>query len=242
MATYVLVHGAWHSGELLEETAAPIRAMGHEVFLPTLAGNRPGDVKSVGLEEAIQSLVDFFNEHSLQDAILVGHSYGGMAITGAADRIPRRIRRLVYSNAFVPNHGERLNDLVPRFYIELFDGIEQEDGGVMLPFPIWREAFINDAPLELAQASYASAEPAALPDLQGYHPPGDEPGGDGDPQIVHQLHRGYRHAAQHALAPAALGKIGAVPPGADAWQPRAVFQPPEAARRKNHGSRARLSD
>ena len=145
MATYVLVHGAWHSGELLEETAAPIRAMGHEVFLPTLAGNRPGDVKSVGLEEVIQSLVDFFSEHSLQDAILVGHSYGGMAITGAADRIPRRIRRLVYSNAFVPNHGERLNDLVPRFYIELFDGIEQEDGGVMLPFPIWREAFINDA-------------------------------------------------------------------------------------------------
>ena len=49
MSTYVLVHGAWYSGDLLEATAAPIRAASHEVRCPTLAGNRPGDAKTVGL-------------------------------------------------------------------------------------------------------------------------------------------------------------------------------------------------
>jgi hypothetical protein len=47
MATYVLVHGAWHTGAELEPTAAPIRAAGHEVHTPTIAGNRPGDAKTV---------------------------------------------------------------------------------------------------------------------------------------------------------------------------------------------------
>jgi len=159
MATYVLVHGAWHTGELLKATAAPLRVAGHQVFLPTLAGNRPGDLKSVGLEDAIQSLIDFFTANRIQDAVLVGHSYGGMVITGAADRLPARIRRLVYWNAFVPNNGECLNDLVPQFYNELFDQTEQADGSVMLPFPVWREAFINDASLDLAQSSYQKLNP-----------------------------------------------------------------------------------
>ena len=52
MSNFVLVHGAWHTGELLEDTAAPIRSAGHQVFLPTVSGNRSGDSKSVELEEA----------------------------------------------------------------------------------------------------------------------------------------------------------------------------------------------
>lgn len=156
---YVLVHGAWHTGELLEATAAPIRAEGHNVFLPTLTGNRPGDPKNVGLEEAIRSLENFFTENDIDDAVVVGHSYGGMVITGLADRLPTRLRRLVYWNAFVPNKGESLNDMVPPAYVELFGQLEQPDGSVTLPFPIWREAFINDASLELAQTAYDELNP-----------------------------------------------------------------------------------
>ena len=99
MANYVLVHGAWHTGELLEDTAAPIKSAGHDVYLPTIAGNRPGDSKSVGIEEAVQSIVDHINENKISDAILLGHSYGGMVITGVADRIPESIHRLIYWNA-----------------------------------------------------------------------------------------------------------------------------------------------
>lgn len=157
MATYVLVHGAWHTGDLLAEVAAPIRAAGHDVHTPTIAGNRPGDAKTVGLAEAIASIADYLVEKDLTDVVLMGHSYGGMIITGTADREPQRIRRLVYWNAFVPNDGEALNDMVPPHYVALFDQLSAAagDGSVMLPYPIWREAFINDADENLAKSSYA---------------------------------------------------------------------------------------
>lgn len=161
MAVYVLVHGAWHTGELFEQVAAPIRAAGHEVHTPTIAGNRPGDAKSVDLAEAIASIADYLVEKDLSDVVLMGHSYGGMIITGVADREARRIRRLVYWNAFVPNDGECLNDMVPPHYVGLFDQISAAsgDGSVTLPYPIWREAFINDADAALARSAYDRLNP-----------------------------------------------------------------------------------
>lgn len=154
MTCYVIVHGAWHTGREFEATAAPLRAAGHEVHLPTLAGNRPGDAKDVGLEAAITSLVEYLDAERLEDFVLVGHSYGGMIITAIADRLAARVRRLVYWNAFVPNDGQALVDLVPAHYVEMFKSLVAADGGISLPFPIWREAFINDASLELAEHSY----------------------------------------------------------------------------------------
>jgi pimeloyl-ACP methyl ester carboxylesterase len=161
MSTYVLVHGAWHTGAELEPVAAPIRAAGHTVHLPTIKGNRAGDAKSTGLDEAIQSIVDYLASNNLTDVVLMGHSYGGMIITGVADRAAERIRRLVYWNAFVPNNGESLNDMVPPTYLPLFDSVaaERGDNSVVLPFPIWRDAFINDADLETATRAYEILNP-----------------------------------------------------------------------------------
>ena len=161
MSTFVLVHGAWHTGAELEATAAPIRTAGHDVHCPTIAGNRPDDAKTVGLAEAIQSIVDFLAENDLSDVVLMGHSYGGMVITGVADKAPDRIRRLVYWNAFVPNDGEALNDMVPPHYVELFNQIAAEigDGSVVMPYPIWREAFMNDADGALAKDAYDKLNP-----------------------------------------------------------------------------------
>lgn len=161
MSTYVLVHGAWHTGAELEAVAAPIRAAGHQVHTPTIKGNRPGDAKTTSLAEAIQSIVDYLAEKNLKDIVLLGHSYGGMVITGVADLAPERIRRLVYWNAFVPNNGESLNDMVPPHYGGLFDAIvaERGDSSVVLPFPIWREGFINDADLQTAQRAYDILNP-----------------------------------------------------------------------------------
>ena len=161
MPTYVLVHGAWHTGDLLEPTASAIREKGHEVHAPTLAGNRPGDSKSIGLEAAIGSLVDFIEKADLSEVVLVGHSYGGIVITGAADRIGSRIRRLVYWNAFVPNSGECLTDMVPPIYVGLFDEIAKASGdnSVVMPPPIWREAFCNDASEADAMKWYGMLNP-----------------------------------------------------------------------------------
>ncbi len=137
---YIIVHGGWHCGALLEQTAAPIRDAGHEVQLPTLLGNDDGDDKTIGLSEVINALRDYFERRAIEDAVLVGHSYAGVIITALADQIPQQIRRLVYWNAFVPLPGESLNDLLPPHYVELFENLATDDGSVMLPFPIWRDA------------------------------------------------------------------------------------------------------
>lgn len=159
--TYVLVHGAWHTGQQLEAVAEHIRQQGHEVHCPTLAGNRPGDNRqTVGLNEAAQSLADYLTQHELKSVRLVGHSYGGMVISQVAQWVPQALSRLVYVNAFVPEPGQCLNDMVPPHYIQLFDAIaSQSAGSVMLPFPIWREGFINDADLSLATSAYEQLNP-----------------------------------------------------------------------------------
>src|SRR5262245_5909928 len=164
VATYVLVHGAWHTGRELEAVAAFIETAGHKIFTPTTKGNRPGDPKTIGLAEATQSIIDYVTERDLEEVVLVGHSYGGMIITGVADRAPERIRRLVYWNAFVPNNGESVIDVAPPHYGRLFDAIaaERGDGSVVLPSPIWREAFINDADLETAERAYRVLNPHPL--------------------------------------------------------------------------------
>ena len=155
--TYVLVHGAWHTGAELEPVARELRAFGHTVLCPTLAGNGAGDDRArTGLADAVASLVEFVEGQQLTQLRLVGHSYGGMVISGAAPRLLSRLTRLVYVNAFVPLPGECLNDMVPPHYKGLFDAVAAQNGNaVMLPFEIWREAFINDADIELAQAAYA---------------------------------------------------------------------------------------
>jgi len=159
--TYVVIHGAWHTGAEMEAVAGHMRRDGHAVHCPTLAGNRPEDDRGrSGLEDAIASAVQYIASRDLRDVRLVGHSYGGMVISGVADRIPQRLRRLVYMNAFVPMDGQSLNDMVPPHYVEMFDAIASAGGGaVMLPFPVWREAFINDADLALAESAYARLNP-----------------------------------------------------------------------------------
>jgi len=159
--TYVLVHGAWHTGAEMEATAVHLRAAGHTVLCPTLAGNRPSeDPAGIGLEDAACSLMDFLVQRDLRDVRLVGHSYGGMVISRVADLLAERIGRLVYVNAFVPEPGESLSDLVPAHYVALFDNIAAANEGLtMLPFPIWREAFINDADMPLATAAFNCLNP-----------------------------------------------------------------------------------
>lgn len=158
---YVLVHGAWHTGAEMEAVAGHLREKGHVVHCPTIAGNNVGDDRNtVGLEAAISSIVDYIVSEDLREVRLVGHSYGGMVISGVADRLTDRIKRLVYVNAFVPLSGQCLNDMVPPNYVGLFDAIAAENSGaVMLPFEIWRESFINDASIEVARSSFAKLNP-----------------------------------------------------------------------------------
>jgi pimeloyl-ACP methyl ester carboxylesterase len=115
MATFVLVHGGWHGGWCWKEVAALLRAAGHEVWTPTLTGLGERAhllTPATDLALHIRDVTIVLEYEELGDAILVGHSYGGMVITGVADRAPDRIARLVYLDAFVPTDGQALFDLL----------------------------------------------------------------------------------------------------------------------------------
>ncbi|MFC5139456.1 alpha/beta fold hydrolase [Actinomycetospora rhizophila] len=164
MSTYVLVHGSWHTGDLWEGVAEPLRAQGRTVHTPTVAGHGKGVDKAVNHDDCVASIVDHIVGQDLSDVVLLGHSFGGTVIARVAEEIPDRLRRLIFWNAFVPAPGNCLDDETPPHYRELFAQLaaSTDDDTIMLPFPIWREAFIQDAPLELAQSTYEllSPEPA----------------------------------------------------------------------------------
>jgi len=83
-----------------------------------------------------------------------------MVISGVADRLEERLRRIVYVNAFVPLPGQCLNDMIPQRLVDLFDAIAAANNGALLPpFEVWREAFINDADIDLARSTYDDLNP-----------------------------------------------------------------------------------
>lgn len=114
MATYVLVHGGAHGGWCYQRLARLLRAEGHEVHTPTLTGLgershllRP----DIDLDMHIRDVTSLLFYEDLRDVILVGHSYGGMVITGIADRAADRVGRLVYLDAANPVNGQSLVDV-----------------------------------------------------------------------------------------------------------------------------------
>jgi pimeloyl-ACP methyl ester carboxylesterase len=141
MATYVLVHGAWHGGWCWQRVTPLLRAAGHEVFTPTLTGlGESSHLTSpeIDLSTHIQDVVNVLEYEDLHKVILVGHSYGGMVITGVADRAAERLAHLVYLDAFVPHDGQSLLDLVGEHRTTIQEQALAE-GGLVLPFPV--EAF-----------------------------------------------------------------------------------------------------
>ena len=116
MATFVLVHGGWHGGWCWKKVIPFLRAAGHEVWAPTLTGlGERAHLLSpaVDLDTHVQDVLGLFDYEDLQNVILVGHSSSGMVITAVADRVPERIAHLVYLDAFIPDDGQNLFDLVP---------------------------------------------------------------------------------------------------------------------------------
>ena len=109
--TYVLVHGAWGGGWAWRDVADRLRARGHEAYRPTLTGlgeRRHLVSLDVGLATHIEDVVNVLVFEQLRNVVLVGHSYGGMVISGVADRVPERIAHRVYIDAFVPEDGESI--------------------------------------------------------------------------------------------------------------------------------------
>jgi len=133
MATFVLVHGGGHGGWCWKRLTPFLRSAGHEVHAPTLTGlGERAHLLSpdVDLDTHIEDVVAVLKYEDLRDVILVGHSYGGMVITGVADRAPSRVGHLVYLDAATPSDGQSLADVTPdlmemaRSMGKIVDGVE----------------------------------------------------------------------------------------------------------------------
>ena len=115
MTTFVLIHGSWHTGEAWYKVVRKLEAQGAAVYAPTLSGmesrENPGGPE-IGLSTHIQDIVKLVEDHDLWEMVLVGHSYSGLIITGVADRLPQRVSKLVYLDAFIPENNQSLFDVM----------------------------------------------------------------------------------------------------------------------------------
>ena len=144
MATFVLVHGAWHGSWCSARTRRALLDRGHDVFTPTLTGIGERShllSRDIDLQVHIDDIANLIRWEELDGVILCGHSYGGAVISGVADAVPDRIAALVYLDAFLLEAGESLHDLLPDEHRELQLSLADQYGeGWRVP-PIPAEIF-----------------------------------------------------------------------------------------------------
>lgn len=162
--TIVIVHGAWGGAWAFKKVDGLLREKGYNVYRPQLTGlgervhlSRP----DIGLSTHIDDVVNTILFENLSDIVLVGHSYGGMVITGVADRVPDRIKRLVYLDAFVPEDGES----VISFMGKRNDWFKQMIKGDYI-VPLWVKPD-QSLPKDLPQSLKTFTEPIALKNEAG---------------------------------------------------------------------------
>src|SRR5258707_11195840 len=116
MTDYGLIHGAWHGSWCWARVRNLLAARAHGVFTPTLTGVGERSHllrRDVGLDTHVADVANLMIWEDLRDVVLVGHSYGGIVARHVADRLPDRIRSLIYLHAFVPDNGKAPFDYLP---------------------------------------------------------------------------------------------------------------------------------
>jgi pimeloyl-ACP methyl ester carboxylesterase len=180
MSTYLLVHGAWHSGQCWERVVPLLASAGHRVIAPSLTGY--GDKAhllgpEVGLDTHVDDIVSLITEEDLTEVVLVGHSYAGLVISSVANQVPDRIARLVYLDAMVPEDGESAVDAQPVTQILIDLAVKSGTGWRVPPLPerpppfglfgvtdpadvAWLRAMLSDQPVRCLQQPVRLDNPA----------------------------------------------------------------------------------
>ena len=137
--TFVLMHGAWHGGWCWARVAEPLRVRGHVVTTPTQTGlgeRRHLLSAEIGLQTFIDDLVNHLLSEDLTDVTLVGHSFGGNALSGAAEAVPERIAELVYLDCTILRSGENMADtLAPGALAERVRAAAEHGNDIAVPPP-----------------------------------------------------------------------------------------------------------
>lgn len=131
---FVLVHGVWHGGWCWKRVAEILRARGHIVATPTQTGLGERShllSPSITLSVFVDDIVNHIKWEDLTNVVLVGHSFGGAAITGAADAVSERIAKLVYLDAAIMKDGETWFSLLPKELVkERIQAAKESSGGL----------------------------------------------------------------------------------------------------------------
>jgi pimeloyl-ACP methyl ester carboxylesterase len=136
---FVLVHGLWHGGWCWERVAAILEARGHRVTTPTNTGLGQRShllSRDITVSTFVEDIVNVLIWSELRDVILVGHSFGGVAVTGAADQAPDRIAKLIYLDGAIFENGESMFGLLPADLLaERQKLLRESSNGLSLPVP-----------------------------------------------------------------------------------------------------------
>ncbi|MFE3178722.1 alpha/beta fold hydrolase [Amycolatopsis sp. NPDC059090] len=179
MTTFLLVHGAWHSGRAWDRVVPLLESAGHRVLAPSLTGY--GDKKhllspEIGLDTHVQDIVALLRDE--EDVVLVGHSYAGLVISSAANEMPDRVAELVYLDAMVPEDGETAVDVQPISQTLIDLAAQHGDGWRVPPLPeqpapfglfgvtdpddvAWVREMLSDQPVRCLQEPVRLDNPAA---------------------------------------------------------------------------------
>src|SRR6266700_5341846 len=137
--TFVLAHGSWHGGWCWRRVADQLRAKGHVVYAPSYTGM--GDrahllSKDITISTFAEDLVQVIQSEELTNVVLVGHSFGGVPISGVADRIPEKIAHLVYLDSVLVESGRSAFSYYPPAEVDArIKAAEKATNGVAVPVP-----------------------------------------------------------------------------------------------------------
>jgi len=134
MATFILIPGGWQGGWVYQKVADILNAHGHRALPITLSGLGDASAPMANLEAHISEVVNVVKSHR-DDLVIVGQSYGGMVVSGAADAAPSQIRALVYVDAYVPDSGDSVCSLTTPRFRDVFVAGAKTDGLTCAPPP-----------------------------------------------------------------------------------------------------------
>ena len=159
---FVLVHGGFHGGWCWDAVALRLRALGHVVYTPTQTGCGERShllARTITLDTFVDDIADLFLSQDIHHAVLVGHSFGGSVISGVADRMPERIRQLVYLDAIMLENGQTVFDLLAPDVVQARLKAAHASGGLAIAPPPAGVFGIRDA----AQLAFVQARLTSHP-------------------------------------------------------------------------------
>ncbi|GIE78585.1 salicylate esterase [Actinoplanes philippinensis] len=158
---YVFIPGAWHGGWSWHPVGHRVRAAGHGATALTMPGLSLGDDPAgLRLADAVDHIVTAVERRDLRDVVLVGHSWGGIPITGAAHRLAARLAGIAYFSAFIPQRGESMAAAMGPLEGFVRDAIAAApDGTIGIDFATFAQGLMPDQPEALQRAVFDQLMP-----------------------------------------------------------------------------------